>query len=81
MCEIRWQQVETSKQAEAERLVSAVVEEAGSDDTPSRRRQVMRISIARAKGSSCDMIALSRHAASICATALESVWSCSYTLA
>ena len=39
MREIRWQRVEMSKQAQAEWLVSAVLEEAGSDDTPSRRRR------------------------------------------
>ena len=39
MCEIRWQRVEMSKQAQAEWLVSPVLEEAGSDHTPSRRRR------------------------------------------
>ena len=39
MCEIRWQRVGMSKQAQAEWLVSAVLEEAGSDHTPSRRRR------------------------------------------
>ena len=37
MREIRWQRVEMSQQAQAEWLVSAVLEEAGSDDTASRR--------------------------------------------
>ena len=37
MREIRWQRVEMSKQAKAEWLVSSVLEEAGSDDTASRR--------------------------------------------
>ena len=39
MREIRWQRVEMSKQAQAEWLVSPVLEEAGCDHTPSRRRR------------------------------------------
>ena len=40
MREIRWQRVEMSQQAQAAWLVSAVLEEAGSDrHTPSRRRR------------------------------------------
>ena len=39
MREIRWQRVEMSQQAQAEWLVSAVLEEAGSEHTPSRRRR------------------------------------------
>ena len=39
MCEIRWQRVGMSKQAQAEWLVSAVLEEAGSEHTASRRRR------------------------------------------
>ena len=35
----RWERVEMSQQAQAERLVSAVLEEAGSDDTASRNRR------------------------------------------
>ena len=35
--EIRWQRVEMSQHAQAEWLVSAMLEEAGSDDTASRR--------------------------------------------
>ena len=37
MREIRWERVVMSQQAQAEWLVSAVLEEAGSDDTASRR--------------------------------------------
>ena len=39
MCGIRWQRVEMSEQAQAEWLVSAVLEETGSEHTPSRRRR------------------------------------------
>ena len=39
MREIRWQRVEMSKQAQAEWLVSPVLEEAGSDHAPSGRRR------------------------------------------
>ena len=39
MLEIRWERVEMSQQAQAEWLVSAVLEGGGSDVTASRRRR------------------------------------------